>query len=137
MGEGGQTFLRNTGGLFPAPTPEAIFAMHQLRDRVAKAWQAFLFEYPLIVGPTWTQPPFTLDFDIASPESSLQVLELFRFVLPANLLGLPAACVPTGVANGLPLGAQIISRRLREDLCLDAAQAIEDQLGILTPINPR
>jgi hypothetical protein len=29
-----------------------------------------------------------------------------------------------------------IAPRYREDLCLDAAQAIEDRLGILTPIDP-
>jgi hypothetical protein len=29
------------------------------------------------------------------------------------------------------------SQRYREDLCLDAGQAIEDRLGILTPIEPR
>ena len=29
------------------------------------------------------------------------------------------------------------SQRYREDLCLDAAQAIEERLGILTPIDPR
>jgi hypothetical protein len=32
---------------------------------------------------------------------------------------------------------QIIGARYREDLCLDAAQAVEDQLGVLTPIDPR
>ena len=52
-------------------------------------------------------------------------------------MGLPAACVPTGVIDGLPVGAQIMSRRFREDLCLDAAEAIEMDLGIITPIDPR
>ena len=32
---------------------------------------------------------------------------------------------------------QVIGPRYREDLCLDAAQAIEDRQGILTPIDPR
>jgi len=45
--------------------------------------------------------------------------------------------VPTGVIDGLPVGAQIMSRRFREDLCLDAAEAIEADLGIITPIDPR
>jgi amidase len=31
----------------------------------------------------------------------------------------------------------VIGPRYREDLCLDAAAAIEDRLGILTPIDPR
>lgn len=137
MGADGLRFLEFTNGAFPPPTMESIFATHQLRDRVHRAWQAFFFEYPLIVGPTWTQPPFHLGFDIESPESALQVVETFRFVLPANLMGLPAACVPTGVIDELPVGAQIMSRRFREDLCLDAAAAIEADLGVITPIDPR
>jgi len=32
---------------------------------------------------------------------------------------------------------QLIGPRYREDLCLDAAAALEERLGILTPINPR
>lgn len=53
-----------------------------------------------------------------------------------NLLGLPAASVPTGLWSGLPLGVQVIGSRYREDLCLDAAEAIEAQRGLSTPIDP-
>jgi amidase len=67
----------------------------------------------------------------------MAVSELFRFVLPANLMGLPAACVPTGVADGLPTDAQIIGTMYRDDLCLDAAEAVERAVGVLTPIDPR
>jgi amidase len=59
-----------------------------------------------------------------------------RFVTPMNLLGLPVVCVPTGTANGLPLGVQVVGRWFREDTCFDAAQAIEDRVGVLTPIDP-
>jgi amidase len=45
--------------------------------------------------------------------------------------------VPAGEANGLPQGVQVIGPRFREDLCLDAAEAIESRLGTLTPIEPR
>ena len=48
-----------------------------------------------------------------------------------NLLGLPAAAVPAGLHNGVPIGVQIIGPRFREDLCLDAAQAIERSVGVL------
>ena len=48
-----------------------------------------------------------------------------------NLLGLPAAAVPTGLHAGVPIGVQIIGPRFREDLCLDAAQAIENAVGVL------
>jgi amidase len=32
---------------------------------------------------------------------------------------------------------QVIGPQYREDLCLDAGQAIEASLGIITPIDPR
>jgi amidase len=46
--------------------------------------------------------------------------------------------VPTGLdEHGLPPGVQLIGRAYREDLCLDAAEAVEDRLGVLTPVDPR
>jgi amidase len=41
------------------------------------------------------------------------------------------------VANGLPTGVQIIGDAFREDLCLDAAEVVEANVGVLTPIDPR
>ncbi|HVA52872.1 MAG TPA: amidase [Acidimicrobiales bacterium] len=137
MGEGGKRFLDLTYVEFPPSTAASMALMHETRYRVASAWRAFLTSYPLIVGPVWTQPPFPLGFDIQDADSAMQVVELFRFVLPPNLLGLPAACVATGVANGLPTGVQVIGDLFREDLCLNAAEAIEQSVGVLTPIDPR
>ncbi|HEV3187098.1 MAG TPA: amidase [Acidimicrobiales bacterium] len=137
MGDGGRRFLELTYVEFPAGTDSSMALMHETRYRVARAWREFLTTYPLIVGPVWTQPPFALGFDIEDADSAMKVVELFRFVLPANLLGLPAACVPTGVANGLPTGVQVIGDLFREDLCLNAAEAIEESVGVLTPIDPR
>ena len=63
-------------------------------------------------------------------------IRTMRMAMAVNLLGLPAVAVPVGVAEGLPQAVQVIGPAFREDLCLDAAQAIEDRLGILTPIDP-
>ena len=57
-----------------------------------------------------------------------------RLVVTVNLLGLPAAVVPVGVAGGLPQAAQLIGRRYREDQCLDAAAAIQARTAPLTPL---
>ncbi|HVB52554.1 MAG TPA: amidase [Acidimicrobiales bacterium] len=137
LGEGGKKFLELTYVEFPPATPESLELMFETRYRVARGWREFLTSYPLIVGPTWTQPPFVHGYDIQDAESATKVIEMVRFVLPANLLGLPVACVATGVANGLPTGVQVIGDLYREDLCLDAAEAIEQSVGVLTPIDPR
>jgi amidase len=137
LGEDAKSFIQLGGAGFGSPSAESMFRMHQSRWRVASEWRKFMTEYPLVVGPTWTEPPYELGFDIQDADSALKAVEMIRFVLPANLLGLPAACVPTGVVNGLPTGAQIIGDLFREDLCLDAAQAVEESVGVLTPIDPR
>jgi len=55
------------------------------------------------------------------------------------VLGLPAVAVPTGLADGLPVGVQIVGPRFREDLCLAAAEAIEVRAAFAAslPIDPR
>jgi amidase len=92
----------------------------------------------LLLTPTWTQLPFEHGFDSATPEGTAAAMELMRPVVPANLMGLPSACVPAGrdEATGLPIGVLVTGPRLREDLCLQAAEAIEAKLGLATPIDP-
>jgi amidase len=59
-----------------------------------------------------------------------------RMAIAVNALGLPAVAVPVGIEQALPQVVQVIGPRYREDLCLDAAAALEDRLGTITPINP-
>ena len=60
-----------------------------------------------------------------------------RMVLAVNLLGLPAVVLPAGTSAGLTQSVQVIAPRYREDLCLDAAAAIEAAAPMPTPIDPR
>ena len=59
-----------------------------------------------------------------------------RMTIAVNALGLPAVALPVGIADGLPQAVQVIGPRYREDRCLDAAAALEDRLGIITPVDP-
>jgi amidase len=59
-----------------------------------------------------------------------------RLLVAVNLLGLPAASLPTGLWSGVPLEVQVIGSRYREDLCLEAAEVIEAQRGLPTPVDP-
>lgn len=46
---------------------------------------------------------------------------------PISFLGTPVVSVPLTTANGLPIGLQLIAPPWREDLCLRAAWALEQQ----------
>lgn len=46
---------------------------------------------------------------------------------PISFLGLPVVTVPVTTATGLPIGLQLIAPPWREDLCLRAAWALEQQ----------
>jgi amidase len=108
----------------------------QARQGIARAWSRFQAERPLILTPVSTRPPFPVGRDLEGPEQVGELIESMRCAVTVNLLGLPAAAVPVGVSDGLPQGVQLIAPRYREDLCLDAAEAIEHRHGIITPIDP-
>ena len=103
---------------------------------LARRWSLWYQEYPLLLSPVWSQPAFPLDYDIASAEGAVATLELMRPVLPANLLGTPAAVVPAGMADGLPVGVQVMGARYTDLRCLAVAGIIEQRLGPITPIDP-
>ena len=48
-----------------------------------------------------------------------------------NFMGLPAGNVPAHFADGLPIGVQIVGRRFREDMILDACEAVERKAGVM------
>ena len=103
------------------------------RTRVIREWLVFLEECPLVLAPVSVRPTPGPHADLAGPGA---VDRLFRndlrFTAGLNVLGLPSAVVPVGLARGNPVGGQLIGSRYREDLCLDAAAAIEERVGIMT-----
>ena len=136
MGSAGRQFLDYALGYLPASDLAGWAMAHTARHGLARRWSLWYQEYPVLLSPVWSQPAFPLDFDIASLDSAIATLELMRPVLPANLLGTPAAVVPAGMADGLPVGVQVMGGRYTELRCLAVAEAIEQRLGPLTPINP-
>jgi amidase len=106
------------------------------RTRVMREWSVFLARTPLVLAPVCTQLPYTHGFDVESVERTMQVWRESATMMAIPVLGLPAAAIPTGVADGLPVGIQIMAARFREDLALDAAEAIESRVPRITPIDP-
>jgi len=101
------------------------------RSRMTREWNVFLEDYPLVLSPFLMQPTYGWNYDA---ESEANTHDLFRSAIYSagiNYLSLPAGVLPGGYACGLPCGIQIIGRRFREDLILDAMSAIESAVGVL------
>lgn len=105
------------------------------RQSLLRAWGEFQESHQLIVAPISTDIPFEVGKDRTTPGVSA-IVAAMRMALAVNVLGLPAVALPVGIGHGLPQGVQVIGPRYREDLCLDAAAAVEDRVGIITPIDP-
>ncbi|HSJ85032.1 MAG TPA: amidase [Acidimicrobiia bacterium] len=118
------------------PDPVTTLQSFVSRQSLLRAWGEFQETYPLIVAPIYTDIPFEAGTDLEDGRVA-ETINGMRMAMAVNALGLPAVAVPVGVGEGLPQSVQVIGPRYREDLCLDAAQAIEEQAGILTPIDPR
>lgn len=112
----------------------AVFAF-ATRQSLLRAWGEFQEARPLIVAPICTDIPFEVGQD-RTPAGVAENLRTMRMAMAVNALSLPAVAVPVGIGDGLPQVVQVIGPRYREDLCLDAAAAIEGRLGIITPIDP-
>ena len=109
--------------------------VHSERIRLAREWSVFFTEHPVVIMPTWPQQPFEHGADI-SEDSRSELIEILRFITPANVLGLPSVALPGCVSEGRPQGLQCISDRWLDDLALTAGSDIESSLGIITPIDP-
>jgi amidase len=136
MGPDAMKFLDFVSPLYPPLDANDLVAALIVRRRIHRAWSQFLLEHPLILSPIWTQPPFPHGWDVESEANAAATMSLMRPVMPANLLGLPAAAVPAGTAGGLPAGVQVMAERFQDLLTLEAAEAIEAALGVQTPVDP-
>ena len=132
---GSDAFKKSLDGFLKMATildREAYMRAIAQRSGVLRQWLMFLENYPVILTPVSVRRTPAVNADL---DGDARVRELFwndlRFMSSINVLGLPAAVVPVGFAQGAPVGVQVIASRYREDVCLDAAAAIERKAGIL------
>jgi len=137
MGVGGRTLIAKILEFFPRPSNLELYGALSLRDGLARQWSMWFETHQALVMPTWTQPPFVFDDDLAGDEGAVRTLELMRPVTPGNVLGLPSVVTPAGMADELPVGVQVMGARFTDLRCLALAEQIEQRVPWTTPIDPR
>ena len=85
-----------------------------------------------MLTPFFMRPLYSWNYDAQGFAQTKDLFDAAIYSYGVNYLGLPAGVVPVGLVEGLPAGVQIVGRRFREDLILDAMAAVEAQAGVLT-----
>jgi amidase len=117
--------------LFPPFEGDDLLRAYAKRSHYIRQWMLFLQVYPLVLTPFLLSPIFSWNRDAEGMEGLKDVLGKSLYSFPFNYMGLPAGNVPANYNDGLPIGVQVIGRRFREDMILDALEAIEDRVGIM------
>jgi len=137
----GDDGVRRAAGLWrrvwPQRDPAEVLAALGERLRLLRQWQIFLIRHPLILMPVSTEPAFEVDADARDEATTAAIIRSQRPMTAVSLLGLPAISAPTLVSDGLPIGVQLVAAPFRENLCFDAAGAIEARLPPALPPEPR
>ncbi|MFS4582959.1 amidase family protein [Phaeobacter sp. C3_T13_0] len=112
-----------------------LLQMMAKRTQYARDWSLFMQRFPLVLTPFLPQPFFKPDRDTEGAAGVHEVLGCAFYSYAMNFLGLPAASVPSRLAQlptgPQPINVQIAAPRWREDLAVDACIAIEDRIGCM------
>jgi amidase len=101
------------------------------RTRMMRAWSLFLETHPLILTPFLMRPTYPWNYDAQGFAQTKDLFDSAIYSYGINYLGLPAGVVPVDLVDGLPSGVQLIGRRFREDVILDAMAHVEQRAGRL------
>lgn len=94
----------------------------KVRTLIKQDFEKVLDKYDVIVGPTSPTTAFRIGSTIQDP---LAMYLNDILTIPVNLAGVPAISVPCGLADGLPVGLQIIGKPFDESSVLRVAHAYE------------
>ncbi len=95
----------------------------KVRTLIKEDFEKALAQVDVLISPTSPTTAFRIGEKTTDP-LSMYLSDLMT--IPVNLAGLPAISVPCGFDElGLPMGLQIISNALREDLLFQVAHAYE------------
>jgi len=110
--------------LRPDVLGKAIRRRHELLTVLAAIWG----QIDLLLTPMTPKPALAAEGELVGEVNGKQVT-LFgmsaAFAAPFNLSGQPAASIPAGLVDGLPVALQVVARRHEDLACLAAGAVLE------------
>lgn len=94
----------------------------QVRTLVRQDFDRVFESVDVLAAPTTPTVAFGLGEKLGDP---LQMYLSDVYTVPANIAGLPAISLPAGLANGLPIGLQLLGKAFDEVTVLQAAWLFE------------
>lgn len=108
------------------PTTREYKQADVVRTRVLDDLQDLFAEYDLLVSATTAVPPFPHDEEPEAVDGTeIEPLRGWVLTQPYNFTGHPAAAIPAGFVDDLPVGMQIAGQRHADDVVLAASAAFE------------
>jgi amidase len=107
------------------------------RAALLRRWMVFFERYQLAVLPVSWQRPFPVDEDQKGDAAMAALLRAQVPTLTCSVLGLPGLACPATLADGVPVGVQLVGPRYGEEMLFAAAEAIEARTPVKAPIEPR
>ena len=107
-----------------------FMAAQARRQTILREWNRMFEAVDAVIMPVSSDLPYRADQDFREPDTIPDILRGHRILYAINLLGLPAAVVPTVRTQPVPLGVQVVSAWRDDDLCLDVSEMIERELGL-------
>jgi len=101
----------------------------QARARFGVAMDCLLGDYDLLLSPTTACLPFAAGREVPEGFGLSRWTEWAGFSYPINLSQQPACTLFCGMAEGLPIGLQIVGPRGGDGFVLDAAEAAGHLVG--------
>jgi amidase len=86
--------------------------------------------------PVSAELPFAHGEDIASDDSAIRLAAANWSCMAIPCLGVPALSVPAALADGLPVGVQLVAAPFAEELLYAAGEVIEARSPVPSPVDP-
>lgn len=122
-------YYKDFAAQFETADIPGLLAAMQRRIVYQRAWAEMFANVDVLLMPTSLQRPFANNLDFDEPDNLGDIIAAQAPLLAINLLGLPAAALPTHLEDGVPLGVQIVGPMHHDARVLRAAERLEDELG--------